>query len=639
VVRNDGCVEWAGALHEDFKENRKLTVFFIKGIERLHLSDEKRFDFAKHRNYEIAKKTAEENLDDPRTNFNLGNASLADGRWQEALDAFNLFLHYSQSEDEKYIAYLRMSSAHWSLDKEKALEDLRYAIGMKPEYPDAYNRMGAVLIELKRPKEAVEYLKLGLQKKPPYYEIIVFNPRDYDYTPLMNLAKAYFQLSLPTLAKPCLDACLQIYPDNKDLKKICKQMDKQALKFEKIYKVIEGLSDITDKVELKKKFDAIPVEFKNHPMVCKIRNLNFIKEESSGKDLVIYCAYTNEEWTPDTAKTKGIGGSEEAVIHLSQNLAEQGWNVTVYNNCGHKELKFGNVTYKPFWSFNYRDKQDVAIIWRHPLTTDYDINAKVVVVDLHDVLLPGEFTESRLRNIDKIFVKSQFHRSFYPKVPDDKFVIIPNGITPEDLVGEERDEWLMINTSSPDRSLRTLVDIFPKIKEKLPKVKCFWAYGWKVFDSTHANNGVMMRWKHDLIADMEKVGIVDLGRLGHGEVAKLYQKAKVFAYPSEFAEIDCISLTKALVAGAVPVTTDFAAMGEKSKYGGVYIHSEKTKDDWCQPYQFDFGLKLHTDRFVLGLEEAFNNEIKIDSEQVKRDFNWKHISEQWNKHLTSLLNT
>lgn len=40
VVRNDGCVEWAGALHEDFKENRGLTTKFVEGIERMHFSTE-----------------------------------------------------------------------------------------------------------------------------------------------------------------------------------------------------------------------------------------------------------------------------------------------------------------------------------------------------------------------------------------------------------------------------------------------------------------------------------------------------------------------------------------------------------------------------------------------------------------------
>src|SRR5262249_18925538 len=43
VVKNDGCVEWVGRLHEDFKENRTLTTYHIDGIDVLHLSNETRF--------------------------------------------------------------------------------------------------------------------------------------------------------------------------------------------------------------------------------------------------------------------------------------------------------------------------------------------------------------------------------------------------------------------------------------------------------------------------------------------------------------------------------------------------------------------------------------------------------------------
>jgi len=69
---------------------------------------------------------------------------------------------------------------------------------------------------------------------------------------------------------------------------------------------------------------------------------------------------------------------------------------------------------------------------------------------------------------------------------------------------------------------------------------------------------------------------------------RIYHKANIFAYPSEFAEIDCISLSKAMAAGAIPVTTDFAAMGEKSQHGGVFIHSNKPNVGWAQPNQFLF---------------------------------------------------
>ncbi len=87
---------------------------------------------------------------------------------------------------------------------------------------------------------------------------------------------------------------------------------------------------------------------------------------------------------------------------------------------------------------------------------------------------------------------------------------------------------------------------------------------------------------------MSQLGVEERGRISHSEIAQLYREANIFAYPAEFAEIDCISLSKAMAAGAIPVTTDFAAMGEKSQHGGVFIHSNKPNFGWSQPDQFHF---------------------------------------------------
>jgi len=86
---------------------------------------------------------------------------------------------------------------------------------------------------------------------------------------------------------------------------------------------------------------------------------------------------------------------------------------------------------------------------------------------------------------------------------------------------------------------------------------------------------------------MKEADIEDLGRITQEEVGKLYQKASIFAYPTEFAEIDCISVKKAQAGGAFPITSDFGAMKESNLLGET-IHSNKTKDNWNRPYRVPF---------------------------------------------------
>ena len=59
IVKNDGCVEWVGALHEDFKENRSLIRYHIEGMDILHLTDNERIDVSKTRNLQVAEKMAQ----------------------------------------------------------------------------------------------------------------------------------------------------------------------------------------------------------------------------------------------------------------------------------------------------------------------------------------------------------------------------------------------------------------------------------------------------------------------------------------------------------------------------------------------------------------------------------------------------
>ena len=148
-----------------------------------------------------------------------------------------------------------------------------------------------------------------------------------------------------------------------------------------------------------------------------------------------------------------------------------------------------------------------------------------------------------------------------------------------------------------------------------------------------------MKWKKQMISEMAEAGIEELGMVNHEEVRKLYQQANIFAYPTEFAEIDCISLSKAQAAGAIPITTDFAALKEK-QVGGTFIHSDKTKDDWCAAYQHDFSLqdKAKLKEWTQAVIETLKNpptedERALMREWAKRTFDWKNIINQWNEVL------
>jgi glycosyltransferase involved in cell wall biosynthesis len=367
------------------------------------------------------------------------------------------------------------------------------------------------------------------------------------------------------------------------------------------------------------------------------RNTQYLKRTSSGNDLVFYCDSSAFSWRPGA---KGFGGSEEAVINLTRELTKLGWDVTVYNNCGHKPVTDAGVTYRPWWEFNPRDKQDVVIVWRRPRALDWTINADRIFVDLHDTTPERHLTtRDRVAKIDRIFLKSGFHRSFYPNLPDNKMIIIPNGIDLDLLLGDDRKEpYLLINTSSADRLMDVMPRLFMEIKRQVPQARMQWAYGWELFELFHANNPEKIQWMKQTRKEMESAGIETLGNLSHAEVGKLYQRGAIFCHPTAFPEIDPISVRKAQACGCVPVTTDFGGLADGVQFG-IKIPCKET-DAWKEPGRFHFGIEdAATQRSWIDAtvdlltNPAKRTELAAQGASWARQFAWSRIAARWNDVL------
>lgn len=538
---------------------------------------------------------------------NRGNALYSLRRYREALASYDRAMAINPNLVEVWCN--RNSALHALRNYLAALESADHAIALDPNNAKAHNNRGAVLHALLQYRDAIQ----------SFDRAIALKPANEDLYP--NRCNALQQLAAALESEdmaPLLDT-----------------------DFDAILREVARIQNIPSKPERKAALDALPPDVQLHPAICCFRSFNFIRTISTGRDLVFYCGPTDEIWNPRTARAKGIGGSEEAVIWLSRLLRQRGWNVTVYANCGALEREYDGVPWKPHWMWSYRDRQDVTVLWRCPDLAGQPLNSGKVIVDLHDVVEESEFSQSSLARIHKISVKSRFHRSLLPDIPDEKFAIIPNGIDSALFEGQvERDPNLLINTSSPDRSLEAFIDCFEQIKRRLPAAHAQWAYGWHGWDNYPDLDPARRDWKAYMQTRMKEVGVEELGRLNHSAIVELYRRANVFAYPSEMAEIDCISLSKAMAAGAVPVTTDFAAMGDKAGHGGVFLHSAKTKDNWIQPGQFrseitDPALRA---RFV---EETVRLLLDPPSEEAREPmrawaqatFDWERIAGLWHQML------
>jgi glycosyltransferase involved in cell wall biosynthesis len=367
------------------------------------------------------------------------------------------------------------------------------------------------------------------------------------------------------------------------------------------------------------------------------RNTKHRKRTSSGRDLVIYCDYTGFIWHP---QTKGFSGSEEATINLARELSKLGWHVTVYNNCGHDPLWFEGVIYRPFWEFNPRDRQDVVILWRWPKPLDWEINAKSIFIDSHDTTNESFFTNrNRLSKVNRLFLKSNYHRSLFPNIPDHKIAVIPNGIDLSLLEGaEQKDPFLLVNTSAADRSMSVLPKLFREVKQRMPQARLQWTVGWDLFKFFNNNRPNRIEWMNRTREEMQQAGIESLGNLDQAQLGKLYQRGAILAYPTDFYELDCISVRKAQACGCVPVTTNFAALEETVQFG-IKIPCKRANT------------AKSSDRFFYGIEDPEAQRLWVDATvdlltnpekrmalaeqgaKWARQFSWPAIAARWDQIL------
>jgi glycosyltransferase involved in cell wall biosynthesis len=152
-------------------------------------------------------------------------------------------------------------------------------------------------------------------------------------------------------------------------------------------------------------------------------------------------------------------------------------------------------------------------------------------------------------------------------IPDDKFFLTRNGIPDLGITTWKGNPHRMCYVSSPDRGLMYLLKHWKEVKEAVPDAELHIYYGFEIYDYIHRNNPAKIAFKKKIMALMDQEGITYHGRVGHKELAEEINKCGIWAYPTDFTEISCISAMKAQAVGAVPVVTNFAALQETVRNG------------------------------------------------------------------------
>lgn len=659
LIRNDDSFKWIGDLHELLIEQKVENMTKVlrddAGAIVVHLTTPDRIDKNLDRNVSILEKQAEkEQHKDPRTLVYLAKGYFDRANDQEEpkkkMDWFDkalvLFNDYLQGSGELATKEYRSGSGWpeeranaWQFvseilkqkgDMKGALDANQQAIDEAPAFPIYYIERSLLYSGDGDFKKAKVWLQLATGIDQPNTTIIQA-PRDMKIKALeADLRVAVNENNLKQ-AKQDIALMLEMVPGNKDLEEklmtvvSMEAANKASQSIVYLGKYLEKINEADKIVPL---LQSVPLDLRQEKFYSEMAHQFIPPVKWGDNEIALLCGPGFEQWSPKSIE-KGIGGSEEAVIYLSQELNKLGWKVTVYANPMNEAGDHDGVTYKQWYDINLKDDFNVVILWRAIGFVDFKPKSKYTLLWMHDVPNNPDFTKERLDKVNKMAVLSDFHKSLFKmpdngsfvKIPDEKFFMTSNGI-PEMPI----DEWKgnphrICYISSADRGLIYLLTNWKTVKTAVPDAELHIYYGFEMFDVVNKNNPERKKWKETVVELMKQDGIEFHGRVSHAKLHEEINKCGIWAYPTDFEEISCISAMKAQRLGAVPVVTDYAALSETVKNGLKVDVDIRDKA----------GQATYTQALIdLLLDPKKQSEIRDTMMPfAKTSFGWDRVATQW----------
>ena len=384
-----------------------------------------------------------------------------------------------------------------------------------------------------------------------------------------------------------------------------------------------------------------------------------------------------------TVDKQGLGGSESAVTLMSRELAQIGFTVTVFNNCGIDHARpgvYNNVTYRPLTDLALDHEFDIVVSSRTviPFTdpADYpklnDIRstpfqnmdlynrviskAKVRALWMHDTFCLGDNLIEELatsNRITDIFTLSDFHLTYVAnchhgrrrnfEVLKNKFFITRNGArnfkTEVDIKAKDTD--LFVYNASVTKGMIPLVKyIWPHVKRHIPTAKLKIIGGYYRFSTGSEPDQQEKDWRA-MAADPElaKLGIEFTGVISQREIADILTVANFMLYPAAFPETFGISTLESLLYNTPAITCRFGALEEIALEGACYHIDYAIEPNGLFP---DINVPEQVEKFVKTTVEAYRNPYLHQQKQyycniVKDVAGWDSVALQWKQFLVKKL--
>jgi glycosyltransferase involved in cell wall biosynthesis len=286
-----------------------------------------------------------------------------------------------------------------------------------------------------------------------------------------------------------------------------------------------------------------------------------------------------------------VGGNEQGVGQMAWRLARRGHDVTVYCETPWRDevRAWQGTTWAPLDMID-TSRPGVWALFRCPeyaarLSGDRSRQRAWLVIQDFEYDWEAPYFD----RLDRIIPTCPTHRDIllkrYPHFAG-RIGEFDNGVKLElleelEAEGVERNPFRVMFASSPDRGLRTVIQIFRRARETVRNLELHAFYGFSNIEAIIAREGpwpVMEREKA-LITKMaqETEGVYLHGRVTQRELYRSWLSSGFWLCPTFFREMQATSSKEAQCAGAIPIATPYWGVGDNVRHG-VFIVGDPDTD-------------------------------------------------------------
>jgi hypothetical protein len=152
--------------------------------------------------------------------------------------------------------------------------------------------------------------------------------------------------------------------------------------------------------------------------------------------------------------------------------------------------------------------------------------------------------------------ESQGHESYSSSTArSDWDVVLPQSM--------QNDRNVFVYASAPNRGLYLILVIWSEIRALIPNavLRVYYGFTKSVISNLQRELGEAEfdRWYSNIQRLLKQDGVDYIGAVDHTTLAVAFSQAGFLLYPSIFQETGCITMMKAMSAGAIPITSRFEA--------------------------------------------------------------------------------